>query len=204
VCMKLNSIFVIGSKRALVLTTIFTFIYINFAIAEATGSNFDDLHGAGSQLLPEQKIVQGWLKNDNAFAQHGLDLRPNIVFPPNYFLEENNFQLDVPIHTGSADKEIIYLHFYETSNMPANKEFHSWSGSFNDTSKQASSLSLSEPDTKMNMQGFYRLFPMATADNLAYQYLSTRTSSSLILVGVGLISFGCLRIRTRRLEVVKL
>ncbi len=204
-CIKLNSVFLTATTHALVLTIIFTFIAINFAVADVVGVKLDDLHGsADRKRLPEKKIVKEWQINGDAFAQHGLDLRPNIVFLSGYFVEENDFQLGVPIHTDSADKaEVNYLHFYETSSLPVNNQLQNWSGSFADTSKQLSSLSFSGSREKARLHGFYGRFAMVTVDNLVYQYLPTRTSSSLILVGVGLVSFGCLRIRTRRLEVVK-
>ncbi|MES2822984.1 MAG: hypothetical protein V4732_05250 [Pseudomonadota bacterium] len=186
-------------------TIIFTFIAINLAVADVAGMNLDDFQGsADGKFLPEKKIVKEWQINGDAFAQHGLDLRPNIVFPSGYFVEENDFQLGVPIHTDSTDKaEANYLHFSETASLPVNNQLQNWSGSFNDRSKQHSSLSVSGSREKARLQGFYGRLPMVTLDNLVYQYVSTRTSSSLILVGVGLISFGCLRNRTRRLEVVK-
>lgn len=195
---KLNSVFLTATRYALVLTIIFTFIDTQFAVAD--GMNLDGLQGsAGGKLLPEKKIVKTWQIDGDA-----LDLRPNIIFPSGYFVEGNNFQMGVPVHADVTDKaEVNYLHFYEIPGAPVNNQFQTWSGSYNDTPNQLSSLGYSGAQEKASLQGFLGRIPMVAVDNLAYQYLSTRTSSSLILVGVGLISFGCLRIRTRRLEVVK-
>ncbi len=202
-CIKLKSFFLTASRQALVFVIILIAINTHFAVADVAGINRDDPQGSAGGKL-EKKIIRERQINGKALAQHGLDLRPNIVFPSGYFVAEHDFQLGVPIQTDTDKAEINYLHFYEAPGFPVNHQIQSWSNSFNDTSKQLSSLNYSNDREKTSLQGFYGRIPVVTVDNLIYQYLSARTSSSLILVGVGLISFGCLRIRTRRLEVVKI
>lgn len=201
----------IAIKRAVVLATIFISINISAGIAETTNIKFKDFQQGfddSAALLIGQKVAKHLLFNDAFFAQNVLIAFPEIPLKSIYSVNENSFQLDVTeaspnfkmqMHT--PVEEIIYLKFYKPPSLPLNKNPLGWNDSLNDTSYASIRLfsaELPKPAAEANVRGFYGMAYIAEFDNL---YLPARKSSSLLLVGLGLLSFGCLRFKVRRLEL---
>ena len=204
-CIKLNSFFII--LRALAITTASLSIYVGVVTAEPFSIHREELPFSASDsfdVFTNQEAVKGLRINDDFFVQQDLSALPEIIF-----------KLDVaetlrgnlaPIHRdGAHDKQIISLYSQQALYLPSNKLLR-WSGSPSGASivpKQLLSSGLPVITTKIKLPEFSEGSFIAAVDGFFHQILSNTTSSSFMLVGVGLISFGCLRIKIRRVEAVK-
>lgn len=115
------------------------------------------------------------------------------------YLINNNLASD-QLDTGSAFKEkTINLYFYEIPDFSLNKNFLEDSSSLNDRHylrKQIFLFSSPESIAENSLQNRNDRLPIFENDELTYQ--PNRITSLLTLVGLGLISFWCLRIRMDR------
>ena len=214
---KLHSVLTFA-KRLIFSLSVICSTYGIAGSAQAVTINFDDLVFTPSDSefdcwcdhpITDQYVSQGLLIEDGYLARtEYLDDPAHAVSPPNYLMGGNILQLKfvgalptfVGMYVNSFFEESIYLNALDGAGQVTAAKTSGWAGPFDDTPYQPNQyVSFTSPlgFSQITVEGFYNMRVSAAIDDLTYEYASVPEPSTLILLGVGLLCFACLRLRVR-------